>query len=210
MAIDANGNNVVITINTTSTTASTTEILNAIGNAITFADDVTGEIIVGAGTYTGYQTYTGSTTSGTATNTLYTSPIIYTEPLTITDEQLTREREQQEQRQRLAEANRIKAERERREAIARAETLLKQSLTPIQLLQLKRFGYFFVKGNQTGRRYRIRHGRSMNIDVMEGRNISHRLCAHPRERCPDEDTMLVQKIMLEHCEQEFLAKAIRH
>lgn len=118
----------------------------------------------------------------------------------------------QAERQRLArqaEARRIEKQRKRREAEARAEILLKQSLTPAQKAQLKRFGYFFVEGNKTGRRYRIRNGRSLNVDIMQGNKVTARLCAHPSDDVPNMDTMLVQKIYLECMEDEFLRIANR-
>lgn len=121
-------------------------------------------------------------------------------------EQIERERIANEERQRQA-AERLAIQQA---AYDKAELLLIESLTPIQRLQLKRYGYFFVQGNKTGDRYRIRKGRAMNIDVMDGKRVKYRLCAHPAAHVPDFDTMLTQKVWLEHSEHEFLQKAIRH
>lgn len=120
-------------------------------------------------------------------------------------------REYEQRRNERAEANRQRANaamRERvkkeREAKIRAGILLKSSLHPVQLAQLKRYGYFFVIGNKSGNRYRIRNGRSLNVDLMVKDKPTTRYCAHTVENIPNEDTMLLQKIYLETMEDEFL------
>jgi hypothetical protein len=106
---------------------------------------------------------------------------------------------------------RIAAETKARE---RAEKLLRESLAPNQREQLAQKGYFELSTiAPTGERriYRIRRGRSANIDrVDESGRVLHRLCAHPIELVPDADTMLAQKLWLENCEPEFLAMANVH
>lgn len=88
-------------------------------------------------------------------------------------------------------------------AISKANKLLVDNLTDTQKLDYDKFGYFFVE-SLSGQKYRIRKGRQINIDVMSQDKISRRICAHPIVSCPDEDTMLVQKIMLETSESAFL------
>lgn len=147
------------------------------------------------------------TSSGTSTASYDNSAYIGIRHEREIDLQATRERAEREARER--EARRIVARRKRREASARAEILLKQALTPAQKAQLKRFGYFFVQGNKSGNTYRIRNGRSLNVDLMQGNKVQARLCAHPHENVPNEDTMLIQKIYLECMEDQFLKLANR-
>jgi len=49
----------------------------------------------------------------------------------------------------------------------RASTLLKEWLTPEQCSKYERRGYFEVRGSHTGKRYRIRSGRQMNVDQLD-------------------------------------------
>jgi hypothetical protein len=51
----------------------------------------------------------------------------------------------------------------------RAEALLNEWLCPEQRAALERHGYFEVRGCHTGKRYRIRRGRNMNIEEL-GKN----------------------------------------
>ena len=106
------------------------------------------------------------------------------------------EQEQERERRKIKKALRLTAEQ-------KANQLLIENLNEAQRLQYERFGYFFVTG-QSGKRYRIKKGRNINIDILENRKVVKRLCAHPEIDCPNEDTMLIQKIMLEHNEQHFL------
>jgi hypothetical protein len=48
----------------------------------------------------------------------------------------------------------------------RAEALLNEWLCPEQRATLERHGYFEVRGCHTGKRYRIRRGRNMNIEEL--------------------------------------------
>ena len=87
----------------------------------------------------------------------------------------------------------------------RAKRLLLEYLNPEQRAQFKKDGTFVVIGNKTGKRYSIRKGRSHNVKEIdrEGKAVRS-FCAHPRESVPDFDTMLSQKIMLEHMESDFI------
>lgn len=120
------------------------------------------------------------------------------------------------ERLRLAEESaarwKAKAEEEkkaREAAEARAEALLVENLSEEQRADYRKHRHFVVHGRRA--RYRIRYGRSGNIDVV-GRDgkIVHRLCAHPLETVPNPDTMLAQKLMLEHDEDGFERLANRH
>lgn len=60
-----------------------------------------------------------------------------------------------------------------------------------------------------GKWYRIHRGRSGNVALLErkdGREVE-RYCAHPVASLPDEDTMLAQKLMLQHDRARFLELA---
>lgn len=96
----------------------------------------------------------------------------------------------------------------RRERHNRAVVLLCESLNKKQHIEFDKHGHFFVRA-PSNNLYRIRSGRAGNVDLMSknAKKVIHRLCAHPNIRCPDEDTMLVQKIMLEHFEDKFLETA---
>jgi hypothetical protein len=97
----------------------------------------------------------------------------------------------------------------RRTAEERAEKLLTENLSGRQLAGYRQTGTIVVHGRHA--RYRIRGGRSMNIDVVDKRGkVSHRLCAYPGEPIPQADTMLAQKLWLEGNEDEFLRVAITH
>lgn len=94
-------------------------------------------------------------------------------------------------------------------AYRRARNLLRRCLTPAQRLEFQRRRCFTVRG-ASGRRYRIGHGASINIEVLtaSGR-VAHRLCAGPNG-LPVPAVMLAQKLMLEADEAAFLRIAIRH
>lgn len=101
-------------------------------------------------------------------------------------------------------------EAKRKAADERAEVLLRRSLSPKQLKELDRRGYFHVSA--AGRRFRITRGRSHNIKEVDGRSrILRTLCAHPVEQVPNADTMLAQKLWLESTPEEFfrIANAVR-
>jgi hypothetical protein len=86
--------------------------------------------------------------------------------------------------------------------------LLMANLTAAQRCQHERFRYFDVIGGTSGRRYRIRQGDAMNIDVLDefGRRL-HRLCFFPIGRLAVADVMLAQKLALEAFETDAVAVA---
>lgn len=93
----------------------------------------------------------------------------------------------------------------------RAVALLREWLSPAQLARLERYGYFEVIGSRTGKRYRIRYNRVVNIDELDehGRQVVT-WCFGPEGGLPRGDIMLAQKIALENDEDAALAIAIRH
>jgi len=97
-----------------------------------------------------------------------------------------------------------------RRAQERGIALLKENLTPEQRIQFDKHGYFDVVGGKTGKRYRIRHGRSMNIEQLDknGRRVCG-WCFFPQGNLVAGDVMLAQKVALELYEQDALKIANR-
>ena len=91
----------------------------------------------------------------------------------------------------------------------KALALLKSWLSLEQLEQYELFGAFDVTGSDTGKRYRIRHGKAQNVYELDGNgNAIFGLCFWPGQ-LPAGDCMLAQKIALETRESEALAVANR-
>lgn len=85
----------------------------------------------------------------------------------------------------------------------RAKKILDAHLSEEQRAQLARDRFFVVRGS-AGKQYRIKHGRSGNVELLDAQGrVVERLCAHPAIYCPDEDTMLAQKLALEADEAAF-------
>ena len=98
----------------------------------------------------------------------------------------------------------------RRAAEERAVVLLKQWLSTAQLAQYEKHGYFELTGGHSGKRYRIRPTRQMNVDELDEhglRKVSY--CFGPEGELPIGDVMLAQKIALENDEQTAIALANR-
>ena len=93
---------------------------------------------------------------------------------------------------------------------ARATMLLREWLSPQQRAQFDAEGYFDVVGCDTGKRYRIHHGTSMNVHEMDDAGHSKSgWCVVPSRRLAAGDVMLAQKIALETRENSVLAVANR-
>jgi hypothetical protein len=88
--------------------------------------------------------------------------------------------------------------------------LLKENLSAAQREQYKRCNYFDVIGGVTGRRYRIRQGHQMNVELLGDTGGRVRLLCFMPEGCRwVGDVMLAQKIALELFETEALKIAIK-
>lgn len=99
------------------------------------------------------------------------------------------------------------------EAGAKAKELLLGHLTPAQKETFNKNNWFVVEGGRSKQQYRIKAGSySINIEVMDGKKVKHRLCAHLHYNAgvPLHDHILAQKIMLESAEDDFLKIANRH
>jgi hypothetical protein len=92
----------------------------------------------------------------------------------------------------------------------RSLRLLREWLSPTQREQFARRGYFEVIGSDSGKRYRIHAGASVNVCEIDerGRRLEG-LCFMPIGALPIGDVMLAQKIALETCEREVRAVAKR-
>jgi hypothetical protein len=131
------------------------------------------------------------------------------QPYLTAEERLER---QGRQRQRL-DARQTCLQR-REQAIRRSRELLRACLEAEQLNQFDSTGFFLVRGRLYD--YRINHGRTANVDLIErdGRCM-RRLCFYPvvgggRDLLPVFDVMLAQKLMLESDEERALAIAVDH
>jgi len=91
---------------------------------------------------------------------------------------------------------------------ARGMNLLVEHLSPAQRAQYGRFKYFDVVGGNSGRRYRIRHGQVLNVEVLDSTgHCMCLLCFMPRGHLPVGDVMLAQKLALEAFEAEAIKVA---
>jgi len=88
--------------------------------------------------------------------------------------------------------------------------LLKENLSVAQRQQYDKYGHFDVTGGKTGKRYRIRHGRQMNIEQLDrnGRRVCG-WCFFPQGNLVSGDVMLAQKAALELFEGDVLRIANR-
>ena len=86
--------------------------------------------------------------------------------------------------------------------------LLVRNLSPAQRQQFARHDYFDVIGGDTGTRYRIRVGRTLNVAQLNASGGCVRmLCFEPQGQLPVGDVMLAQKIALELFESKALRVA---
>lgn len=95
-------------------------------------------------------------------------------------------------------------------AVNRARALLEEHLSSAQLASLKAHRHFIVKGGKTGKLYVITtQGIAGNIYEIGSDYYSiSRYCCHANDNeIPAADHWLTQKLWLEHCEDEFLARA---
>lgn len=84
----------------------------------------------------------------------------------------------------------------------RAERLLREALTELQIRTLEIDGHFEIVGS-LGHRYRIRRGSVRNVDQLdEAGTVVRSLCAAPLD-VPVADAMLAQKLLIESDELAF-------
>ena len=98
----------------------------------------------------------------------------------------------------------IQREKEFKERKAKANKLLRDALDRKQKKDFDKRQFFYVRGGESGNLYKIKKGRIGNVEVVDSlKRVKQKLCAHPQISCPDEDTMLAQKVMIEHMENQF-------
>jgi hypothetical protein len=105
---------------------------------------------------------------------------------------------------------RLEAMRKERRAQRRSLILLVRLLTPEQRQEFRMLQHFHVTGGRTGCRYRIRTGRTANIDVLhEDGRLRYRLCVVPVGGVPVYDVMAAQMLHLQdpHTEEALLMSA---
>ena len=94
------------------------------------------------------------------------------------------------------------------DAETRGLTLLREWLSPEQLAQYQAKGYFDVTGCDSGKRYRIHYGNSMNVHEIDNDGWARvGWCFMPNTCLVAGDVMLAQKIALETNELGALAVA---
>ena len=100
----------------------------------------------------------------------------------------------------------VKKRTEDREAARkRAAELLLAHLDKDQQESLKRERKFIVHSRDRQRVYVVHHGRAGNVQLLNKAGVPiAKYCIHPVMECPDEDTMLAQKLMIETDEESFL------
>lgn len=97
------------------------------------------------------------------------------------------------------------------EAQQKAEAILVESLDAQQRDEFTKDRCFTVESAKSKRRYRIKKGRVANIEELDaGGRVVARFCVHPAKYVPDYDTMLAQKLHLEHDDEALLKIANRH
>jgi hypothetical protein len=150
-------------------------------------------------------THTSDTSSNYVWTSTATTATIIALPQETEEQRVEREQQVAALQERCA---REAAEREQAKSLAeqRAFELLRLALSDEEMRQLDTEKHFEVRGS-SGTVYRIRKGRSANIDVMDNGRVTHRLCFHPQIYCPDYDTMLAQKLLLETDEDAALRMA---
>ena len=99
----------------------------------------------------------------------------------------------------------------------RAKALLEECLDEQQRKDYEENGYFFAKGNETKRTYRIRNGQVLGLHKNTGAFL-YSYCIgpayqdrnyHPIPYMPPEDTMLANKLMIETKEAHWLRIAVQ-
>ena len=153
-----------------------------------------------------WNTWCSSTTSSitTSSNEIWIGWLNDDNRIVITEEALRENQAQYEaslERERELQKKWAKEHEEKR---AKAMKLLLDSLNRKQKRDFKQRSHFYVRGGKSGDLYKIVKGRQGNVKLMDKKKrVIQSLCAHPKIHCPDEDTMLVQKVMIEHMEDHF-------
>jgi hypothetical protein len=97
-----------------------------------------------------------------------------------------------------------------RTAQTKGDALLRSWLSSEQGCQWDLHGHFETIGSHTGKRYRLRRGKEMNIDELDsGGRVVAQWCFAPLGNLVVGDVLLAQKIALETMERDALRIANR-
>lgn len=97
-----------------------------------------------------------------------------------------------------------------RVAQTKGDALLRSWLSSEQGCQWDLHGHFETIGSHTGKRYRLRRGKEMNIDELDsGETVVAQWCFAPLGNLVVGDVLLAQKIALETMENDALPIANR-
>jgi hypothetical protein len=97
-----------------------------------------------------------------------------------------------------------------RVAQTKGDALLRSWLSSEQAYQWDLHGHFETIGSDTGRRYRLRRGKEMNVDELDAcGKVVAQWCFAPLGNLVVGDVLLAQKIALETMEREALRVANR-
>jgi hypothetical protein len=100
---------------------------------------------------------------------------------------------------------------DRLRAEQKGAALLRSWLSPEQAELWDSLRLFYVVGSDTGKCYRIKYGRAMNVEELDCRgSVVTQWCFVPRGNLAVGDVLLAQKIALETMELEALTKANRN
>jgi len=95
-------------------------------------------------------------------------------------------------------------------AETKGDALLRGWLTDEQVREWDLHGHFETTGSYSGRRYRLRRGKEMNIDELDpAGQVVAQWCFAPQGNLVVGDVLLAQKIALETMESEALRVANR-
>jgi hypothetical protein len=166
-----------------------------------------------------WASWTNGTSSTTTTS--YTTDVTWTDwtndinivtyrPVELTKAQ-KRAIKKAEAKRRAEENVRIaKAKAQEKAREKKARQLLKEVLTEEQNKQLDEKGYFELVSVGSGQRYRIRRGRTRNVEKIDAEGkVVGRLCFHPVDEVHVYDTMVIQKVMLD-CDEEAVKRVANY
>lgn len=104
--------------------------------------------------------------------------------------------------------NAARIEKEKQEAITRAEELLFMMLSDTQKKQYKEKGFFETEVND--KKYRLYKGRAGNIKRLNKNGQEEvSMCVHPADYLPDADNVLAQYLAL-HTDEAALLRTANH
>ena len=158
---------------------------------------------------------TGFVTTGDSVWTAWNRGFVNTPARVLNFPAIHRELTDEEKVARAAEDERRRIEYEARQveqtaANENAKKLLQSILNEEQKRDWAAHGHFYL--HVEDRKYRIKRGRSGNVELVDPQTNAplERLCAHPAQAVPDEDTAVAQMMYLLYDERRFIGLANSH